>query len=107
MSQAPILDVQPDGTVVRYHEEGSKIILAHEHPDLERLQRANAEMRNTRSRLDKKGDLHHVMRVPQAIITKICIDTGLDFFNPEDAKEILKILKRPEYAQFRTYSGQI
>lgn len=107
MGQAPILDVEPDGTVIRYHEDGNRIILAHEHPDLEAVQRANAEMRNTRSRLSRKADLHHVMRVPQAIITKICLETGLDFFNPDDAKEILRILKGPEYAQFRTYGGQI
>jgi len=102
-----VLDQSPDGTVTRYHEDGERVILQHQHPDVGAVERANAELRNTRSTVERKGDLHHVMRVPAAILTKICAETGLDFFNRDDAKEIMKILKRPEYAAFRTYSGNI
>jgi hypothetical protein len=89
-----------------YHEEEGKIILNYQE-DLEALLKANHEQRQARSRLDKKADLHHVMRVPQVILMKIMQETGLDFFKPEDAKLILEILKGPEYAAFRTYPGQI
>lgn len=103
----PVLDVGTDGTVTTYHEEEGRIFLQHHHPDLEVLQKFNAEQMASRSVFDKKGDMHHVMRVPQAILTKICAETGLDFFDKDDAKKILNILKRPEYACFRTYPGKI
>ncbi len=34
-------------------------------------------------------------------------ETGLNFFEPGDAKEIMKILKRPEYAVFRTVADKV
>ena len=103
----PILDQSPDGTVTRYHEDGERVILEHTHPDVSAVERLNAEQRNTRSTFERKGDMHHVMRVPASILTKICAETGLDFFNNDDSRAIMEILKRPEYAAFRTYSGKI
>lgn len=89
-----------------YHEEDGKIILNYTE-DVETLLKVNHEQRESRSVLERKGDFHHVMRVPHTILMKIQQETGLDFFNKEDAKAILEILKRPEYAQFRTYNGNI
>lgn len=94
------------GMQTRYYEEDGKIILKYSE-DLETLLKANHEQRAESSVFAKKGDLHHVMRVPQTVLMKIAQETGLDFFNPEDAKQILQILKRPEYAPFRVYAGKI
>ena len=104
---ATVLDIGTDGSVTTYQEEGNKIHLVTHHPDTASLEKLNAEQMASRGRFDKKGDFHHVMRIPQSILTKICADTGLDFFQADDAKEILNILKQPDYAKFRTYSGKI
>lgn len=96
----------PDGMRTAYHEEGEKIIVSYEQ-DVETVMKVNHEQRAATSRVAKKGDMHHVMRIPLVILQKIQNETGLDFFNPVDAKEILKILKRPEYACWRTYDGAI
>ena len=42
------------------------------------------------------------MRVPMIVIEKICNDHGLNFFDKEDAKRILQILKGNEFKYFRT-----
>lgn len=89
-----------------YHEEDDKIVVSYEQ-DIETVLKVNHEQRAMTSRLARKGDLHHVMRVPTVVLMQIAQETGLDFFKPEDAKAILEILKRPEYAAFRTYDGQI
>jgi len=91
---------------IQYKEEGDKVFVTHTQ-DLEATIKANHEQMAQRSVFDKKGEMHHVMRVPHVILMKICQETGLDFFDKDDAKEIMKILKRPEYAAFRTYPGAI
>lgn len=104
---ATILDTAADGSLLTYREQEGKILIEQHHPDASVVEKLNAEQMAARGRFSKKGDFHHVMRIPQAVLTKICADTGLDFFNPDDAKKILKILKGPEYRAFRTYEGQI
>lgn len=89
-----------------YHEEDGKIIVSYEQ-DIEAVLKANHEQRAMSSRLARKGDMHHVMRVPTVVLMQIAQKTGLDFFDPEDAKKILEILKGPEYAAFRVYEGDI
>jgi hypothetical protein len=42
------------------------------------------------------------MRIPQIVIMQIMKETGLDFFNKDHWPDIWKILKKPEYAPFRT-----
>jgi len=96
----------PDGMRTAYHEEEGKMIVSYEQ-DIETVLKVNHEQRAMSSRLARKGDMHHVMRVPTVVLMQIAQQTGLDFFNPDDAKRILEILKRPEYAAFRTYDGQI
>lgn len=87
-------------------EEDGKLIVSYT-ADVEAVIKANHAQMVSRSRVEKKANMHHVMRVPTVILQKICQDTGLDFFNKDDAKKILEILKGPEYAAFRTYPGQI
>lgn len=103
----PILDISTDGTVIRYAEEDDRIVLKYEHPDADVIERVNADEYASKGRFEKKGAFHHVFRIPQAVLTKICSDTGLNFFDADDAKRILQILKGPEYRKFRTYQGRI
>jgi hypothetical protein len=95
-----------DGMRTAYHEEGGKIIVSYEQ-DIEAVLKACHEERQARSVFDKKGDMHKVMTVPRVVIMKICEQTGLNFFDSNDAKEIMKILRRPEFAAFRVYPGKI
>ena len=105
---ATLLDVGSDGSLIKYGEQDGKIYLETHHPDMKSVEKYCSEMRATNGgAFDKKADLHHVMRIPSAILTKICADTGLDFFDTEDSKTILAILKGPQYAKFRTYAGKI
>jgi muconolactone delta-isomerase len=95
-----------DGMRTTYHEQDGKIILDYSQ-DIEATLKANHEQRAMSSRLARKGDMHHVMRVPRVILMKICEEHHLNFFEPDDAKKVLEILKRPEFAAFRVYDGQI
>ena len=105
---ATLLDVSTDGSLIKYGEQDGKIYLETHHPDTKSVEKYAAEMRaKNGGAFTKKNDLHHVMTIPQAILTKICAETGLDFFDNEDSKLILEILKSPEYAKFRTYGGKI
>lgn len=100
------MSILETGMRTTYHEEEGKIILNYTQ-DIEAVLKANHEQRAASSRVAKKGDMHHVMRVPQVVLMEIQKRTGLDFFKPEDAKEILKILKGPEFVAFRVYDGAI
>lgn len=86
----------PDGSVTYYREE-----------DVEPILKANAAQRAMRSTVEKKGDLHHVMRVPMIVIEDICNKNHLNFWDKDDAKKIMAILKGPEFAFFRTTPGKL
>ena len=102
-----LLDVSSDGSKIKYKEEEGKILLITEHPDTKALEKMCAEVSADRGTTGKRGDMHHIMRIPQAVLTKICAETGLNFFDTNDSKLILAILKGPEYRKFRTYAGNI
>lgn len=87
-------------------DDGDKFHIKYEE-DVSHIIKANHEEMARKSVFDKKRDFHHVMRVPHIVLMEIQRQTGLDFFKPDDAKEIMKILKRPEYAKFRTAPGRI
>lgn len=90
---------------VKAHEQGSNLIVSYD-MDVEPLLNANHKERREHSErtgaFGKKGEFRKIMSVDPVTLMRICKETGLDFFNQGDAKEILKILKRPEYAKFRT-----
>ena len=103
-----LLDVSDDGSKIFYEEIEGKIVLTTEHPDTTELEKHCAEQRAlSKGKFEKKGAFHHVLKPPKWLLTKICAEHNLNFFDSEDAKKILKILKRPEYAKFRTYDGNI
>jgi hypothetical protein len=102
VSQVPPVDHDLQSEhVVRAHEEDGNLILSYHQDIEEHLKLAHYE-RSLDSRVQKKHEFRKTMTVPFNIIMQICNDTGLDFFNPGDAKAIVEILKRPEYAAFRT-----
>lgn len=103
-----ILDTSSDGSIIKYKEEEGKIVLVTEHSDTKHLEKFCAEERaNSKGKFEKKNDFHRVMKIPLSLLTKISAETGLDFFDKDDAKKILEILKAPEYEKFRTYKGKI
>lgn len=87
--------------VVRAHEEDNKVILSY-HQDVEEHLKIAHHERTLDSRVQKKHEFRKVLTVPFNIIQTIANETGLDFFNPDDAKEFYKILASPKYAAFRT-----
>ena len=91
--------------VARYHEEDDKTIITY-HQDIEaHLKLAHYE-RSVDSRVAKKGEFRKTMSIPFNIVQKLMNETGLDFFKTDDAKAIMKILKKPEYAAFRTVADR-
>ncbi len=82
------------------HADGS--LTVYREQDVEPILKANAEQRALEAKGSKRGDFHQVMRVPMIVIEKICNDHGLNFFDKEDAKRILQILKGNEFKYFRT-----
>ncbi len=88
--------IEHSGGITLYQEE-----------DVEPVIKANQAMMAGRSVFDKKGDLHHVMRIPMIVLEKIRAETGLNFMDRDDAKKIMTILKGPEYSKFRTAPGKI
>jgi hypothetical protein len=55
-----------------------------------------------RGAFQKSHEMKRTMIVPFAVLMKIERETGLDFMNKQDAPHIMKILKGPDYARFRT-----
>ena len=92
---------------VKAHEDGNNLVLQY-YQDVEPVMEAAAAARREEREAGKfdnkrmKSEFRRTMMVPFNVLMEITQKTGLDFFNPGDAKEIMKILKRPEYAQFRT-----
>lgn len=88
--------------IVKAHEADNGDLQVHYQQDVEpNLEAAKAE-RNSHSSAARKEDFRKVMTVPFNVILAIMQETGLDFFVAEDAKEIYKILARPEFKNFRT-----
>lgn len=83
--------------------EGNVLVRSYQdvEPHLEyaaKMRRADAEDRGA---FGKRKELHPTMSVPFNVIQTICAKTGLNFFDSEDAKKILVILKR-DYPYFKT-----
>jgi len=91
-------------TTAKVDSEGNTLVNTYQ--DVEPVMEYCANLRRAdhedRGSFGKRGELHRTMSVPMNIIMQICNDHGLDFFNPEHSKAILRILKGPDYAAFRT-----
>jgi hypothetical protein len=91
------------GKAITYHEEDGKVFVRYHTPDIQALLDSNAEARATEpGKFEKKQEWRKVFSVDQVTVMEIERKYGLDFFNPDDAKTILKILSGPDYQKFRT-----
>lgn len=89
-----------------YAEEDGKEFLIHRDDIAPHLERAHA-LRSAKVRKEATGEFHHAMTIPNVVVVDIMNKTGLDFFNKDHWPEIKKILKRPEYAVFKTTPHEI
>ncbi len=87
------------------HADGS--ITVYREQDVEPILKANAEQRALESPGSRRGEFHHVMRVPMIVLEKICNEHHLNFFDKADAKKIMQILKGNEFQYFRTTNKPI
>lgn len=88
-----------------YHEEdGKSIINSYQdvEPHLEYAAQCRREDAERRGAFGKRQEMRRTMSVPFNVIEGICNKYNLNFFEPDDAKVILKILKGPEYKGFHT-----
>lgn len=63
-----------------------------------KCRRADAE---NRGRFGKRGDMRRTMAIPFNILMQVSNKHHLNFFDPEDAKKILKVVKR-DYPEYKT-----
>lgn len=89
-----------------YHEEDGKIHLKYSEDVEPILDFAHAK-RAAEGEFEKMGEFKHVLRVPETVMLDILIRYGWDYQNPEHWPYVLKILKGPEYAKFRTTNRKI
>jgi hypothetical protein len=89
---------------VTAHNDGKNIVLQ-TYQDVEphmeyaaKCRRADAEHRG---KAGKRGDMRRTMSIPLNTLMEISNQYHLNFFEPEDAKKILKIAKR-DYPVFKT-----
>lgn len=84
-----------------FHEEGDKIHIKYEEDVQDALDFAH-DKRVQEGEFEKMGEFKQVMRVPQVVLLDIKIKYGWDFMVKDHWPMVMKILKGPEYAKFRT-----
>lgn len=85
-------------------EDDKRVVLKYTQDLSAALKSAEDARREDRERgaFQKTHDMKRTFCVPFSVLLKIQEETGLDFFKKDDAQAIVKILKGPEYAKFRT-----
>lgn len=91
----------PDGMRTAYHEQGDEMVVSYEQ-DVEGVLKHAHEARAAEGAFDKTPDLKRVMSVPMVIMLEIRNKYGWDFMNKDHWPMVMKILRGPEYAGFRT-----
>ena len=84
-----------------FHEEGDKIHIKYEEDVQDALDFAH-DKRVQEGEFEKMGEFKQVMRVPQVVLLDIKIKYGWDFMVKDHWPMVMKILRGPEYAHFRT-----
>jgi hypothetical protein len=84
-----------------YHEEGDKIHVKYVEDVEPILDYAHAK-RAAEGSCEKMGEFKHVMRVPMSVLLDIRTKYGWDYMVKEHWPLVMKILRGPEYAAFRT-----
>lgn len=78
---------------IKYHEEDENIILKYEmdaEPVIDHVKRKQEEI----SYFNKPSEFQYKMSIPMPLLMQIGKETGLDFFNKDDAKKIKQIIMR-------------
>lgn len=101
------MDAKPavgDQVVTAHEQDGNTLLHYYQdvEPHIEYAAKCRREDAERRGAFGKRQEFRRTMAVPFNVILKICNETGLNFFEPEDAKHILRILKNPDYRAFRT-----
>lgn len=89
-------DLGPDGLAVNYYQDVE--------PLMDICARERREDRE-RTVFQKRPEFRRTMAIPFNILMKVSNELGLNFMNPEDAKTILKVLKR-DYPVFKTVNDK-
>lgn len=84
-----------------YHEEDGKIHLKYAEDVEPILDFAHAK-RAAEGEFEKMGEFKQIMRVPMSVMLDIKIKYGWDYQDPDHWPMVAKILKGPEYTNFRT-----
>ena len=91
-----------------YHEQDGKVMVntyQDVEPHLEYAAKLRRAEREHRGAFGKRNDMHHKMSVPFNVIAQAAQKLGIQpgaTFQPDNMKQIMKELKRPEYKAFRT-----
>lgn len=89
------------------HEDAEHPVILNYYQDVEPvLDIAARERREDAERTTIRQEFRRKMVIPHVILMQIARETGLDFLKPEDSKAIMKILKSPKYAKFRTVNDK-
>jgi hypothetical protein len=89
------------GMRTTYHEEGDKIHVRYSE-DVESLLAYTHAKRAAEGEFEKMGEFKHVMRIPETVLLDIRTRYGWDYQDPDHWPLVMKILRGPEYAAFRT-----
>jgi hypothetical protein len=84
-----------------YFEEGDKVHLRYSE-DVEPILNFAHAKRAAEGSCERMGEFKQVMRVPESVMLDIKIKYGWDYQDPDHWPLVMKILKGPEYAAFRT-----
>jgi hypothetical protein len=98
-----------DGRRLSLHDGENGDVIVHTYQDVEPiLDAAKAERRwnDELGHFSKKAEFRKKMTIPFNVMQKVCQETGLDFYNPDDAKALAKIFAGVEYKAFRTVSDK-
>ena len=95
---------------VTAHEMDNGSIAVHAYqdvePHLEYAAKCRREDAERRGRFGKRGDMRRTMTIPFNVLMEVSNTHHLNFFEPEDAKKILAIVKR-DYPAFKTTNDRI
>jgi hypothetical protein len=89
------------GMRTTYHEEDDKIHVRYSE-DVESLLAYTHAKRVAEGEFEKMGEFKHVMRIPASVLLDIRTKYGWDYQDPDHWPLVMKILRGPEYAAFRT-----
>lgn len=84
-----------------FHDDGDKFHVGYSEDVEPILDYAHAK-RVTEGEFEKMGEFKQVMRVPQSVMLDILVKYGWDYMNKDHWPFVMKILRGPEYAKFRT-----